>query len=131
MRYGAKEYARALYEELRKQSENAAKKTIKRFVADLMERRLAALLPEIIKELPAAIKKTDDIEDVIIESAHELDQTTQNAILQILDKNSERIEVTVIRNPKLIGGIRIRGRDTLFDATVKGKLQKLRTILVK
>jgi F-type H+-transporting ATPase subunit delta len=131
MRYGAKEYARALYEELRQQNENAAKKTIKRFVADLIERRLTALLPEIIKELPAAIKKTDDIEDIIVESAHELTQTTQNAILQILNKNPERIEVTVIRNPKLIGGIRIRGRDTLFDATVKGKLQKLRTLLVK
>ncbi|MBU0624844.1 F0F1 ATP synthase subunit delta [Patescibacteria group bacterium] len=131
MRYSAKEYARALYEVLREQDSKTAEKTIKNFVTNLREHRLVALLPEILKELPAASKKVDGIEDVLIESAYEIDPATQAAALRALNKTAAQVEVTKTCKPNLIGGIRVRGRDTVFDATLKGRLQKLREALAK
>jgi F-type H+-transporting ATPase subunit delta len=131
MRYTASEYARALYEVLSEQDESQADETISRFVSDMKDRGQLALLPEVLKEMPAAIKNAQGIEDVLIESAHEIDQATAEAALKALGKRAEDVEVTLAQNEGLIGGIRVKGRDTVIDASVRGRLNKLRDAFLK
>ncbi|MFC1638964.1 FoF1 ATP synthase subunit delta [Patescibacteria group bacterium] len=126
MRYSAAEYARALYEVTREQDDAAARQTVERFVTDMKARGLLAILPEVLREMPAAARAADGIEDVEIEVAHELDKETRKAAVAALGKKEDEVEVTERVNPDVIGGIRVRGRDTAVDATVRGRLERLR-----
>jgi len=68
---------------------------------------------------------------VLIESAHEIDQATAEAALKALGKRAEDVEVTLAQNEGLIGGIRVKGRDTVIDASVRGRLNKLRDAFLR
>jgi len=120
-----------LYEVIRDSDDAAAEQAIKKFIDDMKERGQLALLPEILKEMPAAIKTVEGIEDVTIESAHDIDEQTVLDAVKALGKTEDKVEVTRIKNPELIGGIKIRGRDTVIDATLKGRLMKLRDAFAK
>jgi F-type H+-transporting ATPase subunit delta len=131
MRYSAAEYAQALYWVMRTKSDTEVEQAIGEFVIDMQRRGLLALLPEIQKELPAAIKTIEGIEDIVIESAYTLDDDMVKASLTALGKDEKKVEVSRIINQHLIGGIRIRGQDTVLDASFRGRLQKLKDAFVK
>ncbi len=126
MRYSANEYARALYEVIRDKSDSESEQTINKFLSDMKDRGQMALLPEILKEMPDAIKATEGIEDVLIETAYDIDDQTVSAALRALGKNESEVEVTTAKNPELLGGIKVKGRDTVMDASLKGRLNMLR-----
>ncbi|MFH1047730.1 MAG: F0F1 ATP synthase subunit delta [Patescibacteria group bacterium] len=131
MQYSSKEYARALYEVIRGMKDKEAEQAIVKFVADMKSRGLLALLPEILKALPTTIKMVDGIEDVVIESAHDLDDATVAGAVKALGKKQSEVEVRQIINPEIIGGIKVRGRDTVLDASLRGRIQKLREEFAK
>lgn len=130
MRYSAEQYAKALYQVLRDKDEDEIRKTIEKFVSDMKEDGLIALLPAILEEMPPAIKQAEGIEDIYVDIAHEIRDDLQELALDILDKKEGEAEVSVRVRPEVIGGIRIRGKDTVYDATVKNRIDRLRDSFV-
>jgi F-type H+-transporting ATPase subunit delta len=131
MIYSSSEYAEALYMSVRDKKDAEAKKTLVEFISSMEERGLVALLPEIMKAMPKAIKKVEGTEDVLIESAHELDEKTKNAAVSAIGRKAEEVDIQTRVNPELLGGIKVRGKDTLYDATLKNKLGRLRDSFVR
>lgn len=62
-----------------------------------------------------------------IDTAFELDKKTINLIIEaIKSKIKKEVDYTVIVNPKLIGGIKIRIDDKEIDGTIEGKLKNMK-----
>jgi F-type H+-transporting ATPase subunit delta len=63
---------------------------------------------------------------VTIESAVELDQITRQRLFNDLARNyGNDLEVKYLINPALLGGLRIRVGDDVFDGSVQGRLDRL------
>ena len=63
---------------------------------------------------------------VIVESAKELDSATgQSIINKMIAQHGEGLTFEYKVTPALLGGIRIRKGDDVWDGTIKGRLDKL------
>jgi F0F1-type ATP synthase delta subunit len=123
-----KDYARALYLALRDTDATETKVGMRRFVAALKARGMHRLLPRILAVLPEVAEEADAARRVTIESARPLTKPTIAAILKAIgaDKKSE---VVTRDAPDLIGGVRVRTKDGIIDASVSGTLAKVNETL--
>ncbi len=63
---------------------------------------------------------------VIVESAQQLDESTsQNIANKMISEHGEGLTFEYKINPALLGGIRIRKGDDVWDGSVKARLDKL------
>ena len=104
----------------------------KRFVRVLAENQrldLVAEIRETFEELLAEERKTLAVE---ITTAVELTPDEVKAFDDALTRKFQReINLSVEVNPDIIGGALIRAGDTVLDGTVRGKLEKLQTTLMR
>ena len=104
----------------------------KRFVRVLAENQRLDLIAEIretFEELLAEERKTLTVE---ITTAVELTPDEVKAFDDALTRKFQReIDLSVEVNPDIIGGALIRAGDTVLDGTVRGKLEKLQTSLMR
>lgn len=104
----------------------------KRFVRVLAENQRLDLISEIrdtFEELLAEERKTLAVE---ITTAVELTPDEVKAFDDALTRKFQReISLSVEVNPDIIGGALIRAGDTVLDGTVRGKLEKLQTTLMR
>jgi len=131
MIYSSSEYAEALYLAVRGKDDRDTEKVLRDFVSSMSGRGLVALLPEIMKAMPAAVKRVEGTEDVLIETAHELPEELRAEAVKAIGKEAADVDIAVRVNPELIGGIKVRGRDILYDATIKNKLGRMREAFIK
>lgn len=63
---------------------------------------------------------------VHVRSAYAVNATQQKALTEALKKRlGGQIELTVEKDPSLLGGIEIRAGDLVIDGSIRGKLQRL------
>ena len=91
-----------------------------------------ALLPEIQRQfeaLKAAAEKTLDVE---ITAATGLSDAELRQFASVLERRfAQRVDVTARVDAALLGGAVIRAGDTVFDGSVRGKLDKLAESLAR
>jgi F-type H+-transporting ATPase subunit delta len=92
--------------------------------------RLVETKPRDFLAILAALQKLTRLEmerrKVTVESAVELDEATRSRVLAGLAKQYGADLVAVYQvNPALLGGLRIRVGNDVFDGTVQGRLQRL------
>ncbi len=64
---------------------------------------------------------------VSVTSAVELDEdTVDNLASQIKDQTGQEIDLTTKVDPDLIGGLQMQVGNMIYDATIRGRLEKLR-----
>lgn len=104
----------------------------KRFVQVLAENQRLELISEIresYEELLAEERKTLAVE---VTTAVELTPDEIRAFNEALTHKFQReISLTINLDPEIIGGALIRAGDTVLDGTVRGKLEKLQTTLMR
>ena len=83
--------------------------------------------PLIIKEFERLAKKAAGIVNISITSAHKLNQSNLESIKTFFGKN---VEETTSLNEALLGGFTVRSEDTIFDASLKTQLTKLKQNLL-
>ena len=125
MKLTPKDMARALYQAARQ----ASKKDAASFAANLVEaaraRGVERSLPDVLASLPAVMEEVDAEFRVTVESAHEIDDATAHAALAAAGISAENVDVVRRVDPELIGGIRIRTRDGVIDATARRAVDDL------
>ncbi|MCU0776376.1 MAG: F0F1 ATP synthase subunit delta [Akkermansiaceae bacterium] len=92
--------------------------------------RLAEAKPRDYRAILAALHRLTRLEierrKVTVESAVELDDATRGRVLAGLAKQYGADLVAVYQvNPALLGGLRIRVGNDVFDGSVKGRLDRL------
>jgi F-type H+-transporting ATPase subunit delta len=98
-----------------------------RFLELLAERHRLPALFRIRREFDRLWAEENKQLPVTITSAVELDEdTVKNLGKQIEDQTGQQIDLTANVDPDLIGGLRMQVGNMVYDATIRGRLEKLR-----
>jgi len=97
------------------------------FVKLLAEKGRAAELDEMVTELDALVAQEKRVLDVELTTAHELSDEEFGRILGRIEAASGRkVQAERTVNPDLIGGIVLQAGSMMLDASVRGRLERLR-----
>jgi F-type H+-transporting ATPase subunit delta len=97
-------------------------------LALLVQRGRFELLPDIIRELRRLDRRREGLVEATVTSAAPLDQAALDAIeARLVAMTGQRVELSRAIDPGLLGGLQIRVGDRLIDASVRGRLERLRT----
>jgi F-type H+-transporting ATPase subunit delta len=98
-----------------------------RFLELLAERHRLPALFRIRREFDRLWSEENKLLPVTITSAVELDKDTVDDLgKKIEDQTGQKIDLTANVDPDLIGGLRMQVGNMVYDATIRGRLEKLR-----
>jgi F-type H+-transporting ATPase subunit delta len=98
-----------------------------RFLELLAERHRMPALFRIRREFDRLWAEENKLLPVTITSAVELDEETVNDLgKKIEDETGQSIDLTAKVDPDLIGGLQMQVGNMIYDATIRGRLDKLR-----
>ncbi len=107
-------------------------KLVRDFLGLLVQNERIALLPELTAALADLVRLRRRQDVAHVESPVPL---TDEETARLARRLGERLGVTLVPRvevkPELLGGLRVRVGDTVFDATVTGNLESLREALIK
>lgn len=93
----------------------------------LVSRHRLHLLPAILEEFQELERRARGILEADITVARELDENERARIgVQLDELTGRRVEVRTHVDPSILGGVVVRIGDRLIDASVAGRLQRLR-----
>jgi F-type H+-transporting ATPase subunit delta len=91
--------------------------------------RLAAL-PEIASQMHALVNRRSGVSDATIYSAFPIDAAQLPEVVASLEKRfARKLNVSVMVEPALIGGIRVVVGDEVLDTSVKARLEQMKVAL--
>ncbi len=100
---------------------------VRNFLLLLIEKGRPAQLEEIAREFEALVAAEEKRLAVDLTTAYELSDDDAKQILAQIEKQSGRqVEATRSVDPDLIGGFVLRAGSMLVDASVRGRLERLR-----
>ncbi len=120
------QFAKALYEITKDLPKSHLPETIKQFVFILQKNNKLKKIDYIIEDFVNYSKKQEGIKIVEIETARKLEPSVINKIKKIFGDKSE-ISETINKN--LLGGVKIKVDDMVYDASLKTQLAKLKQSL--
>ncbi|MCW1892088.1 MAG: ATP synthase F1 subunit delta [Candidatus Uhrbacteria bacterium] len=108
----------------------ALNKQNKNFLLLLAHAKLLKRLDRMLDSIEAAMTKAEKISIARVTSAIELTAAETKKIIQTLStRTGMDITIKQIIDPQIIGGLHIRIADWEFDATVKGRLERIKHTL--
>lgn len=119
----AKDYAVALYDLTKGLTGAPLNKTIHDFVALLSRKGSLKKGEKIIEEFIKYSKKQSGVIDIEITSARKLSEKNLEQIKKQFGKHVEAVEKV---DPTLIGGIKVKTENSIFDGSLQKQLQLLR-----
>ena len=81
---------------------------------------------EIIKEFTRLTRLHLNMHQAVIESAFPLESTIQAEIAASLQRHDDQVNISILVNPSLLGGTRIRLGSNVWDGSVAAKLHSLK-----
>lgn len=116
-----KQLADVVYQQLQKYPADSVAKNVAQF---LVSEKRTADLPKIMREVASLRLQKEGIEEVQMTSAFPLDKALQKQILNEINISKCIVNETIDKD--VIGGVRIESNDTVFDLSVRSRLQKLK-----
>jgi F-type H+-transporting ATPase subunit delta len=105
---------------------------VRNFVLLLVEKNRAVQLDDIVHELERLVAREEGVLAVELTTAHELSSDDAEQIVnQIQQASGRRVEATTKVDPALIGGIVLQAGSLRVDASVRGRLERLRHQLAR
>jgi len=105
---------------------------MKSFLAQLVHKNRIGFLPEIADAFAALADQSKGTKQVAVASATALNAAEQDRVRgQLRDLLKHDVEVAFQTEPKLLGGLQIRIGSTLYDSSVRSRLNAMQTILTK
>lgn len=127
----AKNYVKELIRLTKKLNEKETQTTIERFVILLQERRRLRLAPQILKELEAEAQREQGNLPVNVHVVSEISPKIQKDLQKAVERLSGKPPTfTIEKDPDLLGGFTLSYEDTVVDASLRGRLQRLRQYLI-
>ncbi len=121
------QFAKALYEITKDLPKDNLPEVMAQFVLILQKNNKLKKADFIIEEFINYSKKRNGIKTIELESAVKLEPATINKIKKIFGEKSEISEKI---NKELLGGIKIKVDNLIYDASLKTQLGKLKKTLI-
>jgi len=116
-----KQLAEIIYLQLQKQASEKVAKEVSKF---LVQSKRTKDLSKIMRELSRLQYERDNVQEVTMTSAHKMNESVKQKILKQM--NVEHYVINEVIDEDLIGGVRIESNDSIFDLSVRNRLQKLK-----
>lgn len=105
---------------------------MKSFLSQLVHKNRIGYLPEIADAFASLADQSRGARQVAVTSAAALNATEQERVrTKLRDLFKRDVEITFQTEPKLLGGLQIRIGSTLYDSSVRSRLNTMQTILTK
>lgn len=96
------------------------------FLEEVKKQQLMKKMTYILKAYRQFAQEASGTEDLHITSATELPKETITAIVKKFSENPKDVQVKTTVNPDVLSGVQVQKGNTIFDATAKAKLDKLK-----
>lgn len=121
----SKDEKKKIVETLRQQ----VSREIFNFLCILIDKQRFNVLPEIQNELNKLINKQKGIVVAEVSSVNELENETLERLRQRLEGilgSNKKITIEFKTEPSLIGGIKVKINDLVYDGSIKGRLENMK-----
>ena len=103
---------------------------IRNFLLVIVDNQRTHVLPEIIDAFDLVIRQRRGVAEAEVASATEMNDVQKKQLLQTLERLSgKKIEAKYSLDAKLLGGAVVRIGDTIYDGSLRSKLNQLRVRL--
>jgi F-type H+-transporting ATPase subunit delta len=100
------------------------------FLLTVIENGRLAVLPEIARQFRALVNAQQGASDAVVYSAYEIDSAALADLAGVLEKRfARKLNLQVVLQPELIGGVRVVVGDEVLDLTVKARLEQMKVAL--
>jgi F-type H+-transporting ATPase subunit delta len=111
--------------------ERRVSKPVVNLVRLLAQRGRTELLPAISREFHRLLNEQRGIVEALVSSAKPLDAEDRAAVAKTVEKmTGAKVELETRVDDSLIGGLTVRVGDRLYDASIRGRLERLRHQLI-
>lgn len=107
-----------------------ASKIIRNFLFVIVDHRRTVILPEIVERFQEVIRQRTGVAEAEVRSAVELSAAQKSGLAQMLARlTGKRVETTYALDPGLLGGAVVRIGDTVYDGSLRHRLNEMRAKL--
>ena len=100
------------------------------FLLTVIENGRVAVLPEIARQFRALVNAQLGASDAVVYSAYEIDGAALADLAGVLEERfARKLNLQVVLQPELIGGVRVVVGDEVLDLTVKARLEQMKVAL--
>jgi F-type H+-transporting ATPase subunit delta len=105
-------------------------KIVRNFLFVVIDHQRAHILPEMIAAFQEVVRRREGIAVAEVSSAVELSATQKAEFAFALEKlTGKRVEAKYLLEPKLLGGAVVRIGDTIYDGSLRSRLNAMRARL--
>ena len=105
-------------------------KLVRNFLAVILNHERMEAFPEMVSEFERMVRGDLDIDKVEWVSARALGESDRQAVeARIEQLTGRRVEASFREDPALLGGARLRIGSTIYDGSVRGRLNALKEVL--
>ncbi len=133
MKIVAKQYAQALFSEIKDQAGKDISGIINNFVEILKKDNCLSQMEKIIFYFNEFWKKEYSLVEAEISTAREINLELKKDLVEYLTKISQAKKINIVEkeNDKLVGGFVVKYNDKIIDASVKNKINKFKNSLIQ
>jgi len=103
---------------------------LRNFAAVLIEHRRTAFLAAIVKQLEQELNQRLGFAEAEVVSARELDESERRALEAEVGKfTGKKVRARYSRDESLLGGAIVKVGSTIYDGSVKGKLERIKAAI--
>ena len=100
------------------------------FRSVIIDNQRAHLLPEIVASFEHVLRERQGVAEAAVASAMELNNSQKTTLVRTLEKlTGKKVEAKYTLDPELIGGAVVRIGDTIYDGSLRKRLNVLRARL--
>ena len=100
------------------------------FLLTVIENGRVAVLPEIARQFRALVNAQLGASDAVVYSAYDIDSAALADLAGVLEKRfARKLNLQLVLQPELIGGVRVVVGDEVLDLTVKARLEQMKVAL--
>jgi F-type H+-transporting ATPase subunit delta len=108
-----------------------ASKIVRNFLFVVIDHQRTHLLPEIFQSFQDVVRERQGIAEAVIVSAALLSDDQKKEMTKSLERlTGKKIEASFALDPQLLGGVWVRVGDTIYDGSLRNRLNDLRDRLV-
>lgn len=127
MKFSAKDTARLRHIVSKNKSKKEAASIVRAFIGMVQKKAFGAAMPAVQAMLNSSVKHASKVSVIKIETARELSEKELADVCRTLGIG-DGVDLQVCVEPAHIAGIKIIKGDTVIDATVRAKLERLKSL---
>lgn len=109
-----------------------APSVVKDFLGQLLRKNRIGILEEIAQAFSALADEREGKHPIFVTAADQLSPSDQDWLrTQLGTLTSQKIDLLFDQDPSLIAGLQIRIGSKVYDSSVRGRLERMRVLLVK